>query len=174
MTTYIRGSDNFSTNYSRIIQVVGQVFSAQTTQTITTTDMVVNGMTVIFNTKEANSKFVIYTRWFGEAAGEWENVWNIRVNGNRVNSGIGMVNTALFSQGMSVAGQSYIGDDNSSTPECLTMMTNLAPNFPFNSTVTVELIVSSFNSRTMWSNRCFGTGIGYETGTSEIIIMEVL
>ena len=170
MTSYIRGSDNFNDEYSRIIQITSELITAETSQTIGVNITTVGSIKKTIITKEANSKFLVYARWFGEVSGAWDVMFNIRINGVGMNGSGTMV-----AQGLTAPAQSYIGDDNDSTPETVSVMTLADPRLPARVPITIDLAVVANGDRTMWTNRCYNasTASGYERGTSEIIIREV-
>lgn len=166
MTSNIDGS-GFNTNNNKFLQIVSQLFTTQSSQTTTTTDTVVGGVTTTFTSVGANSKYLIYARWFGESDVEWNQVFNIRVNGNRVNSA-----GATGNDGLTVAVQSYVQDDNNSTPESLSVMTLYTSTIGAGTSVTVDLVCTTGTAtHTRWNNRCFGAG--NEIGSCELIIYEL-
>lgn len=173
MPSYLCGDDNFDSLNKGILQTQSQVFTDWYVQTVSTIDMVIGAITTTLVTKQANSKFVIYARWFGECVGAWDMVWNVRIDGVRINSANATANT-MFA-GTSATRQSYVDDDNSSTPESMELMVSCLPGKPAGATITVDLTaIGSSGTRGINTNRCFGSPANnYETGSSELIIQEI-
>lgn len=170
MTSYITGSSNFNDAYSRIIQITNELITAESSQTVGVTITTVGGIKKSIITKENNSKFLIYARWFGEVSGAWDVMFSIRINGVGMNgSGV------MAAQGLTAPVQSYPNDDNNSTPETMSIMTLADPRLPAGTPVTIDLAVVANGDRTIWTNRCYNasTDPNFEKGTSEIIIREV-
>ena len=156
-------------NVGKVLQVHNQVFSGKVYQTMNTTEQLVGGIQTSCVAKSSNSKFKISIRWFGEVDGPWEGIFNIKLNGSRVNS----AGNNLW-EGIATATISYQGD-NGSTPEMMNVTTVASPNLSAGTTVTVGLYYQDSGSAGMWTNRCFSSAgaNNYETGTSEIIIEEI-
>ena len=148
-----------------ILQVVGYLTNSQNSQTISTTDVVVNGITKDVTPKGANSTFLVEVRWMGELTGPWETVMNIQMDGTRINT----PSTLLY--GLSVPVISYFGENDSSTPEICNFQTLIATSSVIGTDITFRLVIQAEGSRTLWNNRTFVSVI--EAGSSEIIITEI-
>lgn len=171
MESIFRGADNFDTANRIILQTISKVFRNLITQTITTTaDNVIGGMTITLTTKGTNSKFIIYTRWFGEANAGQDVVFNFRANGARING-----SGTNYWNGMMMPRHSYIAGDDNSTPETMEMMTVISPSLSVGTSLTIDLTAIANSSKTIWTNRTFGvqSSTGFEVGTSELIIQEI-
>lgn len=168
MTSIITGN-MFTTTHKRVLQTINTLYTTEVSQTITNADLVIGGLTRTFTSVGANSKYIIYARWFGEVSGAWDVVWNLRVNGTRVGSaGTGA------GKGMTTACQSYILSDDNSTPETVTVMHSHNSSIAANTSVTIDLTAIAHSSRTIWTNRCYTTSnLGHEHGSSELIIQEI-
>ena len=157
-------------NFGKVLQVVGATFSAQGSTSITTADTASNpeiGYTI--TPKGTNSKFKIDVRWFGEVSDAQDMVAHIHRNGSRINEA-----STLNYHGLSIPTQTYISGNNDSTPEILTLSTLDQTGSTAGTPIAYKLMFSSSATRTLWTNRCFGTvGNSYETGISEIIITEI-
>ena len=155
---------------SGILQVVNKVISTQGSQTIGTTDTQIGTGTdfdISITPKGNGSKFIVTARWFGEADTVWNIVFNIHRDGVRINTG-GSTNNRL---GLSMATQTYITTNNSSTPEMMHLQTVDSTGSTVDAPITYTLVAAGLNPYTMWTNRCFTTG--HEEGISELMIMEV-
>ena len=155
---------------SGILQVVNKTISTQGSQTIGTTDTQIGTGTdfdISITPKGNGSKFIVSARWFGEVETAWNVVFNIHRDGVRINTG--GLTTNIF--GLSMATQTYITTNNSSTPEIMNLQTVDSTGSTIGTAITYTLVASSNSSRTMWTNRCFTTG--HEEGISELMIMEV-
>lgn len=172
MTSYIRGSDNFTDEHSRIIQVASEVFTTEMSQTLSTTIFsAVGDIKKTITTIEDNSKFLVYARWFGEVAGAWDVMFSIRFNGVAMNG-----SGTSTGQGITVPAQSHTASDNNdSTPEVLSVRILAEPKLPAGTVVNIDLAAVAHSSRTIWTNRLHNasTDTNYERGTSELIIQEV-
>jgi len=171
MASEIRGSDNFDSGKA-VLQTVSVLTTAQGTQALTaTTEVVVTGLTIDVVPRGANSKFLIQARQFGESANAEGNVYNILQDGTRVNIG----GSALSYAGLSMAAQTYGGaQNNSSTPEILTLSTLVSTSSVVGTTITFALAISSATSKTLYLNRCVSAPTtGFEVGSSEIIVTEI-
>ena len=157
-----------------VLQVVSYFTAAQTSQSIGTTDVVVNSMTKAITPLGANSKFLIQVRWFGETNVQRNRVFNIHMGGTRVNS---TSNNAW--SGLSMANLTNTYSDNSSTPEMMHLTTLVTTSSVVGTAITFSLVSSCNASYIIWSNRCFSSNSGgggtaqYENGTSELIITEI-
>ena len=153
----------------KVLQVVSNLVATQGSQTITTTDSVVNGITDIVTPKGANSSFLVTVRWFGEVGNAWDVPFNLHMDGVRVN-----VNGQGRGYGLAMPSQSFgQGADDDSTPETVNFSTLVETSSVVGTPITFRLVADSNSNRTLWNNRCFSTGADYERGTSEIIITEI-
>ena len=153
-----------------VLQVVSYLTATQGSQTITTSDSIINGITKVITPLGANSKFLVTVRWFGELSDAWDVPFNIHMDGVRVN-----INGQGRGYGLAMAAHSYsVGENNSSTPETVNMSTLVLTSSVVGTAITFSLVADSDNSKTLWNNRCFsGAGGGNEAGTSELIITEI-
>jgi len=154
----------------KVLQVVSYLTATQASQTITTTDTVVNGISKAITPLGANSKFLVTVRWVGEVSTAWDAIFNIQMDGTRVN-----INSQGRGYGLGSPMQSYIADNNDSTPENFNISTLVSTSSVVGTAITFRLVADAHSSRTMWTNRCFNasTNGNYERGTSEIIITEI-
>ena len=155
-----------------IIQVVNKVISTQGSQTIGTTDTQIGTGTdfdISITPQGAGSKFVVSARWFGEVDVAWNIVFNVQRDGVRINADGA---TALNRLGLSVATQTYIADDDNSTPEIMHLQTVDSTGSTIDTAITYTLVASASGSgRVMWTNRMFNSA--YEQGISELTVMEI-
>ena len=153
-----------------VLQVVSYFTATQGSQTITTSDSIINSITKVITPLGANSKFLVTVRWFGEINSAWDVPFNIHMGGVRVN-----INGQGRGYGLAMVAQSYGGGaDDGSTPETVNMSTLVSTASVVGTAITFSLVADSDNTRTLWNNRCFsGAGAGTEAGTSEIIITEI-
>jgi len=151
-----------------VLQIVGNVTTTQLQQTATTTDAIVNGLSKAIVPKGANSKFLVTVRWFGECDSAWGIMFNIHMNSSRVNSSGGR------GHGLATPQQSYIANDNDSTPESVCFSTLVSSSSSIGTSITFSFVFDSNSSVTFWNNRCYGTpSVSAEQGSSEIIITEI-
>ena len=152
-----------------ILQVVNKTISTQGSQTIGTTDTQIGTGTdfdISITPKGNGSKFIITARWFGETSNAWNIVFNIHKDGVRINTG-GSTSNRL---GLSMATQTYVADNNSTTPEIMNLQTVDSTASTIDTPITYTLVASGGASYTMWTNRTFN---GVEYGISELIVMEI-
>lgn len=148
--------------------------TAQETCTIGTSDTAFGtGLSVSITPRGNGSHFKITVRAFMEMVSGWEVIFNIHRAGARINQGLNAGNNW---HGLAMATQSFgLGDDSNSTPEMLAIITLDTTGSTVGVPLAFSLVASSPGNRTLWVNRCFGTPQGiYETGTSEIIVEEIL
>ena len=69
-----------------------------------------------------------------------------------------------------MATQTYVADNNSTTPEIMNLQTVDSTASTIDTPITYTLVASGSASYTMWTNRTF-TGVEY--GISELIVMEI-
>jgi len=154
-----------------VLQVVNFISTAKTSQSASTTDTMVSDITKSITPLAANSKFLITIRWFGEAATAWNIIFNIHMDGTRVNTNGG----TDFYTGLATLASSYGKDDDDSTPNSANFSTLVTTSAPAGTALVFKLVASSGTGYTIWTNRVFGNagGSGYENFTSEIIITEI-
>ena len=168
LTNQLSGMTSASMPSGSVLQVVSYYTAAQTAQTLSSTDAVINSMSKVVTPLGANSKFLVVLRWGGEVTGTQDTTFNIQMDGTRVNSGGG--------QGyyLGVPCITYHGNANS-TPETINFSTLVSTSSSIGTDITFRVVGNCNTSTTMWSNRCFGsapTG-GTEGTTSELIITEI-
>ena len=153
-----------------VLQVVSYLTATQGSQTITTSDQIINGITKVITPLGANSKFLVTVRWFGELSDAWDVPFNIHMDGVRVN-----INGQGRGYGLAMAAHSYsVGENNSSTPETVNMSTLVLTSSVVGTAITFSLVADAHSSRTLWNNRTFTIpSTNYERGTSELIITEI-
>ena len=155
-----------------VLQVVNFISTAKTSQTIGTSDTLVSDITKSITPLGDNSKFLVNIRWFGEADTGWGTVFNIHMDGTRVNVN-GQTNTWT---GLAMPLTTYgIVNDIDSTPDTANFSTLVTTSAPAGTALVFKLVASSSTGYTIWTNRVFGNagGSGYENFTSEIIITEI-
>ena len=153
-----------------ILQTVSVLTTTQASQTITTSDTQLGLLTKAITPLGANSKFLVYVRWFGEVHSSWNVCFNIQMNGTRVNINSGGRGYALA---MPLVTYGVQADDNS-TPENANFQTLVSTSSVIGTAITFRAVVDANVSTTLWNNRCFATtSANYERGTSELIITEV-
>jgi len=155
-----------------VLQVVNVLTTAQGSQSLAAvTDTVVTGLTLSITPKGANSKFLVHARAFGESNQNFNNVYNVLMNGVRVNIG---GSTQSFA-GLSMATETFgDGVNNDSTPEILTLSTLVSTSSVVGTPITFALAVTPHANRTLFNNRCIGApASAYEVGSSELIITEI-
>jgi hypothetical protein len=160
-----------SVKLGKVLQVVSTLFTAQGSTTITTSDTATNPAITHTITPIGNgSKFRIDIRWFGETTEAENATAHVHRNGARINEA-----NSSNNHGLSMVTLTYgAGSNNDSTPEMLTLSTLDTTGSTAGVAITYALRFSAASSNTMWTNRCFGPLVNYyETGVSEIIIMEI-
>jgi hypothetical protein len=156
----------------QVLQVVSVLTTAQGSQALAAaTETVVTGLTIGVIPKGANSKFLIQARHFKESADSNNNVYNILMNGVRVNIG----GSTLSYAGISMATQTYgSGVEDNSTPEILTLSTLVSTSSVVGTSITFALAITTTAAITLYLNRCVGApAVAYEVGSSEIIVSEI-
>jgi len=171
LTNQLSGMTHASVPSGSVLQVVNFISTAKTSQSASTTDTIVSDITKSITPLAANSKFLITIRWFGEAATAWNIIFNIHMDGTRVNTNGG---TAFYT-GLATLASSYGKDDDDSTPNSANFSTLVTTSAPAGTALVFKLVASSSTGYTIWTNRVFGNagGSGYENFTSEIIITEI-
>ena len=151
-----------------VLQVVSHLDTAQTTQTLSTSDTVVGNMEKAITPKGTNSKFLVYVRWLGEVGNAHDCVFNIQMNTTRVN-----INGQGSRHGLTVPVTSFDdGNNDDSTPESANFQTLVSTSSVIGTAITFAFVAESNYSAPFATNRTIGGG-GQERGTSEIIITEI-
>lgn len=129
-------------------------------------------MSLSITPKTTTSKLKIEARWFGEVSSAWDVTFGISRGGTVIN-----LPTAEGGRygcvGMPC--QSYVHDDNNSTPELSFISTIDSPNTT--NTVTYTMVARCPNGQTLVSGKVYDTGVvgsNYEQGSLEMIITEYL
>ena len=172
LTNQLTGMTDASMPSGSVLQVVNFISTAKTSQSSSQTDTIVSDITKSITPLAANSKFLITIRWFGEAATAWNIIFNIHMDGTRVNTNGG---TAFYTGLATLASAFGSGADDDSTPNSANFSTLVTTSAPAGTALVFKLVASSGSSYTIWTNRCFGSAgaDGYENSTSEIIITEI-
>lgn len=167
----IIGTLNHSNMISgQTLQVVSTLYQSYNSMSITGSWSNVPNMEVTITPRFANSKIRIDVRWFGEVSSAWDVTFGISRNGTAINL---PTQEASRYGCLGMPNQSYVQDDNDSTPEFSFYSTIDSPNTT--SPVTYRMIARSYSdTRTMWNGRVFSSAStgNYEQGSSEIIVTE--
>ena len=169
LTNQLSGMTSASMPSGSVLQVVSYFTAAKVSQTIGTTDTIVNSMTKAITPLGANSKFLVQVRWFGEINIVRNRVFNIHMDGARVNS-----QSNNFWSGLSMGSLTY-HNSNGSSPEMVHLSTLVTTSSAVGTDITFSFVTSTYANNVIWSNRCF-SNVGssqYEDGTSELIITEI-
>lgn len=153
-----------------VLQVKSYVYPWYNSVTLTDQWQQIPNLSLTITPKRANSRFRIDVRWFGEVPSAWDVTMGITRNGTAIN-----LPTQEGSRHgcLSMPQQSYVQDDNDSTPEYAFYSTVDTPNTT--SPITYAAVYRNYSgTRTIWTGRVFsGTTNGnYEQGSQEIIITE--
>ena len=151
-----------------VLQVQSFYTTTQSSLTGSTSDQIVNSMTKVITPLGSNSKFLVTVRWGGESEDTWDKVYNIHMDGSRVNSaGSGSY------EGLVCASNTYSnGINDSSTPDVLIFSTLVSTSSVIGTDITFSLVTSGSATSVTWSNRCFAGGTN-EVFTGELIITEI-
>lgn len=150
------------------LQTVGTVIATQTVQFVATSDVEIGGISHTITPLGANSKFLVTVRWIGECSAGWDAVFNIQMDGVRVN-----INGQGRGFGLGMPTLTYHNNFNS-TPETLSISTLVNTSSVIGTPITFRLVADANSGVTMCTNRCTLTvSAAYERGTSEIIITEI-
>lgn len=156
----------------------GQVLQVQTTyynwynsMTLTGSWQTVSGLSVNITPKFNNSKIRVDVRWFGEVSSAWDVTFGVTRNGTAIN--LPTQQSSRYGC-LGMPNQSYVQDDNDSTPESSNFFTIDSPNTT--SAITYAMVVRAYtsDSRAFWTGRVFnGTSTGsYEQGSTSITVTE--
>lgn len=152
-----------------VLQIKNSLYQSYNSMTISSGWYDVPNMSVTINPTAANSFFRIDVRWFGEVSGAWDVVFGITRNGSLINmpSQEGTRNGSL-----AVPLQSYIDDNNDSTPEYVCFSTIDYPQTI--SPLTYKMVARAWNSRTLYNGRVYSgnSSWAYEQGSMEVVVTE--
>jgi len=170
LTNQLSGMTSASVPSGSVLQVVSYYTAAKVSQTIGTTDTIVNSMTKAITPLGANSKFLVQVRWFGEINISRNRVFNIHMDGARVNS-----QSNNYWSGLSMGSLTHDSDAGGSTPEMVNLSTLVTTSSSVGTAITFSFVTSTYANNVIWSNRCFSNSgsAQYENGTSELIITEI-
>lgn len=158
--------------FGKVLQVVSKVVTTRSSQTVTTSDTLVNEMFLSITPKSSNSIFRIDIRWFGEISEAWDTNFNVTRNGTRIN----VPTDRTIGVGLYTATQSYgSAADFNSTPELASFSTLDKTSGTISGTsIEYKLQAIANSNRILWNNRVASdSGTNYEYGSSEIIITEI-
>lgn len=155
----------------QVLQVKTTFLNWYTSMTLTNAWQTVPNMTVDITPKFVNSKIRIDVRWFGEVSSAWDVTFGVTRNGVPIN----LPTQELSRYGcLGMPNQSYVQDDNDSTPESSNFFTIDTPNTT--STLTYAMVSRAYTSdgRVQWNGRVYsGTTNGnYEQGSMSITATE--
>lgn len=152
------------------LQVVSSIYRSYNTMTLTDGWNNVPGIEVNITPRFVNSRIRIDVRWFGEVSSAWDVTFGITRNGTVINL---PTQEASRHGCLGMPNQSYVQDDNDSTPEFSFYSTIDVPNTT--STITYRMVARCYSgSRSMITGRVFSgaTTGNYEQGSCEIIATE--
>ena len=153
------------------IQLVSSLYQWYNSLSLSTSWANVPNMSLSITPKFANSIVKVEMRWFGETQVAWDAVFGITRNGTLINMPVGY-ESRDYAIGVPV--QTYIADDNNSTPELCYITTVDTP--ATTSPVTYQLVcMCNTTGRTLVTGKVFDTsngGTNYEQGSCEIILTE--
>lgn len=151
-----------------IIQVVRTFTAVQTSITVNTTAVNIPNLDCTITPKLSGSHFLVIARIFGECA----DGWNVTINATRDNQRISSGGATENWFGLTMPALSYASTaDNNSTPEMVNLFTVDDAGSTAGTPITYRITGQGSSAFTYWINRCFSTA--YETGTSELIIVEI-
>lgn len=165
------GISSTTSGSGKVLQAVSFLTAVQSSQSITPTDTVVNGIFKSITPLGANSKFLVTVRWFGEITNPENLTFNIQMDGTRVN-----IDNQGRGYALSMATHTYSGgQDNASTPEMMHLTTLVETSSVAGTAIVFQLVADRPEAtEILWNNRCFqASNTGQERGTSEIIISEI-
>lgn len=154
------------------VQVKTTLYQWYNTLAVNNTWQNVPNLTLDITPKSATSKFKIEVRWFGEMSNAWNMVFGISRNGTFINL---PTLEGTRNQAIGMPCQTYVSDDNNSTPELSYMATFDSPNTA--STITYRLAARNYDGGTLYTGRVYDgsvLGSNYEQGSTEMIITEYL
>ena len=155
-----------------VLQVVSYYTTAQGTVVYSSVDQVVNGMTMDITPKGADSDFLVAVRIGGEGPYQWNKVFNIQMDGTRVNPAANSGSVGLHQNGLGVMTEGHEGENSDSTPEFLAFSTLVKNTSSVIGTdITFRLVTSGADTTTSYFNRC--VAVNNEEFSSELIITEI-
>jgi len=152
------------------IQMVSMLYQSYNSVTVSTSWVDVPNMLLAITPTTINSKIKIDVRWFGEVSSAWDVALGVSRNGTLINLPTGSSNR---NSALGVPVQTYIADDNNSTPELCFISTIDSP--ATTSPVTYRLVARANSSRTLMTGRVYDSTVqqsNYEQGSCEIILTE--
>jgi hypothetical protein len=159
-----------------VLQVVNVDNVTRTAQGFSASSILdISGMQATITPQRANSKIVIFARWFGEFSNfnnPFNSVFGISRNGSQIGRQPDPGATVI--SGITMAAISYDLSDTNSTPETVNLFIADLPNTT--SAVTYRMTLLGDTAATLFTNRTVGwTGQtnGFELGTSSMMLMEV-
>lgn len=159
-----------TTSSGQVLQVQTSFYGWYNSQTLTASWQNVPSMEVSITPKTSTSRFRVDVRWFGEVSSAWDVTFGITRNGTAIN----LPSQEYSRHGcLGMPNQSYVNDDNDSTPEYSFFSTIDSPNTL--STLTYRMVYRCYSgTRTIYNGRVFsGTTNGnYEQGSASITVTE--
>lgn len=154
-----------------VVQIQRALYTGFNTVTINTGWTDVPGLSVAITPTNITSKIRIDVRWMGEVGSAWDVVFGVRRNGTLINQPDADGGRAL---GLFLPVQTYVADDNNSTPELASFFTLDTPGTT--SSVSYTLAATSINTTTLYTGRVMSTNTGYnyEKISCEIMATEYL
>ncbi len=154
-----------------VVQIKQTLYADWNTVTINTGWVDVPGLAVSITPTLNTSKIRIDVRWMGEVGSAWDVVFGVRRNGTLINQPNADGGRAL---GLYLPTQTYVVDDNNSTPELASFFTVDSPGTT--SAVSYTLAATSINTTTLYTGRVMSgtTGYIYEKISCEIVATEYL
>lgn len=153
-----------------VIQMVSTLYRSYNSVSLSTTWVDVPNMSLDITPRSTSSRIKVEMRWFGETQVAWDCVFGITRNGTLIN----MPSVTTRNPAIGVPCQTYVSDDNNSTPELCFMSTIDAP--ATTSTLTYKMVARcNTTGRTLMTGRVFDSGVqqsNYEQGSCEIILTE--
>ena len=154
------------------VQMVSSLYQWYNSVSLSTSWVDVPNMSLTITPKFDNSKIKVEMRWFGETQTAWDAVFGITRNNALINY---PQNTSNRNFGLAIPCQTYVADDNNSTPELAYIYTVDTPNSR-GVPVTYRLVCKcNTTGRTLITGKVFDTGNGgtnYEQGSCEVILTE--
>lgn len=155
----------------QVLQVQKTDFLWYNSTTLTASWQSIPSLSVNITPKSTTSKIRVDVRWFGEVSSAWDVTLGVTRNGTAIN-----LPTQEGSRYgcLGMPNQSYVQDDNDSTPESSNFFTIDSPNTT--ATLTYSVVARAYTSdgRVLWTGRVYsGTTNGnYEQGSTSITVTE--
>jgi hypothetical protein len=167
-------TDQTSNGLPKSEQTYLNTATSQSVAAGTVTDLV--GLQASIKPSSQTSKILVVVRWFGELSNAnsiWNSMFGIKRNGSPIGN---PVNPGSRNPGMASNSGTYNhGGDANSTPEVVQYYYIDSPGT--NSPVTYQATIFCKDALTLFTNRTVAdtdTAAGFERGTSNIFLMEVL